>query len=175
MSAAADHRKCVRRERAKQDMQQTIFFQDPKENKVDFQGNPSKFAKLTEKGIDPFRNTTCPFCLGLSRFRLFLISGKKGFNRALGKCPLCGQGDKLQTLVKMELWGPEEYAEFVFDYRRSGFWQKINFDTWTKRLALMKWTDRFWTKYKQLRGDGPDPEREKELEQQWKNYEESFE
>ena len=169
-----DHRRFVRQEHAKKDMQQTVFFQDTAKQTIDFKGNPNKYATLTTKGIDPFRNTTCPFCLGYSRLRLFLQSTKKGFNRGIGKCPLCGQGAKLQTLVKMETWGPEEYAQFVFDYRSSGFWQKIDFASWKKRLALMGWTERFWNKYKELRGDSPDPEREKQLEEQWKNYEESY-
>ena len=167
------HRKFTRQERAKQDMQQTVFFQDAKEKTIDFKGNPNQWVKFTEKGIDPFKNTTCPFCLGYNRLRLFLVSTKKGYDRGSGKCPLCGKGAKLQTLVKMETWGPEEYAAFVFDYRSSGFWQKIKFDTWKKRLGMMGWNEQFWNEYRRLRGDAPDAEREKELEEKWKEYEET--
>jgi hypothetical protein len=168
-----EHRKFVRQEHAKQDLQQTVFFQE-ESKEIDFKGNPNKYAKLTEKGVDPFRNTTCPFCLGYNRLRLFLVSTKKGYDRGKGKCPLCGQGAKLQTLVKMETWGPEEYAQFVFDYRSSGFWQKIKFHEWKKRLTLMCWTEQFWNEYRRLRGDAPDAEREKELEEKWKTYEEPY-
>ncbi len=158
-------------EKAKLDKQQTMFAFH--EGEAVIKDNPSKYAKITEKSIDPFRNTTCPFCLSLNRLSTFLISTKKGFDRGLGKCPSCGQKMKLVTLVKMESWKPEEYAAFVFDYRRSGFWQKISFATWKNRLKLMGWTKPFWDEYKRLRGDAPDAEKEKEFEEKWKAYEES--
>lgn len=162
-----------RAKKAKNDMQQTVFYQEP-QGETCFKGNPNKYAQITTRGIDPFQNTTCPFCLSYHRLRAFLISTKKGFDRGTGKCPSCGLKMHLKTLVSMEKWTPEEYARFVFDYRSSGFWQKINFATWKNRLRLMKWTERFWNEYKLLRGDAPDPQREKELEEKWKSYEESF-
>jgi len=163
----------TRIEKARKDMQQTIFYTDPAKQAVDFMGNPHRYAQLTAKGVDPYRMTTCPFCLGYSRLRAFLQSTKKGFNRKTGRCPLCGKGANLTTLVAMETWTPEEYAKFVFDYRSSGFWQKINFNQWKDRLKIMGWTRQFWDTYKELRGDSPDAQREKELEEQWKNYDEA--
>lgn len=157
-------------EKAKLDKQQTVFALQ--EDAV-IKDNPSKYAVVTQTGIDPFKNTTCPFCLSLNRVRTFLISTKKGFDRGLGKCPSCGQKMKLQTLVKMETWKPEEYAAFVFDYRKSGFWQKIKFAEWKNRLKLMGWTKPFWDEYKRLRGDA-DPEKDKMFEEEWNAYEESF-
>lgn len=166
------HQRDIRLEKAKKDLRQTVFFQT-EGKEVSIKSNPHKFAIITEKGIDPFKNTTCPFCLGISRLRLFLISTKKGFDRGKGKCPLCGQGMRLQTLVKMETWKPEEYAAFVFGYRTSGFWQKIDFATWKKRLGLMGWTQPFWDEYKRLRGDGSDALTEEE-KRQVKEYEKMF-
>jgi transcription elongation factor Elf1 len=109
-------------EEVQKDLQQSIFFKTENQE-ITLKGNPHKFATVTEKGIDPFKNTTCPFCLSYSKLRLFLISTKKGFDRGRGVCPVCGQGMKLQTLVKMEKWTAKEYAQFVFDYRSSMFWQ----------------------------------------------------
>lgn len=163
-------RLCKIQVQLKEDRHQTLFSTNPAEI---IQENKYKYAKITEKGIDPFRNTTCPFCLSYVRLRLFLISNKKGYDRGLGKCPECGQKMKLKTLVMMETCEPEEYAKFVFEYRRSGFWQKIKFASWKDRLKIMKWTKRFWDEYKRLRGDSPDPEGEKELEEKWKSYEEA--
>lgn len=163
----------IRIEKARKDIEQTVFYIDASKQAVDFQGNPHRYAQFTEKGVDPYHMTTCPFCLGYSRLRAFLQSTKKGFNRKAGKCPLCGKGANLDTLIKMETWTAEEYAKFVFDYRSSGFWQKINFSQWKDRLKIMGWTQIFWDAYKQLRGDSPDPQREKELEEKWKDYEEA--
>jgi hypothetical protein len=120
---------------------------------------------------------TCPFCLGMDKLRVFLISTKKGYNRAQGKCPLCGNGARLQTLVYMTSWTPEQYAAFVYPYARMGFWKKINaigFGTWKKRLQMMGWTERFWNEYKRLRGDLEEEEKEKEYEKEWEAYERSF-
>ncbi len=160
---AAEHRKFIRQERVKQDRQQTVFFKT--EHEVTFTNNPNKWATLTNQGLDPYRNVTCIFCLGISKLRLFLISTKKGYNRSLGKCPVCGQKMRLETLVKMLKWTPEEYAKFVFDYRQSGFWQKVAFEDWKKRLDMMGWSQPFWTEYKRLRGD---PENYAEYEQSFK-------
>lgn len=167
-------RKWAIQEKASSDMEQTVFYQDKTSNTLDFQGNPNMYAKIVQKGIDPYKNTTCPFCLALNRLRLFLISTKKGYDKRLGQCPSCGQKMNLATLIKMETCTPEEYAALVFDYRRSGFWQKTDFTTWKNRMKIMKWTQPFWNEYKRLRGDAPDPQGEKELEQKWQNYEESF-
>jgi hypothetical protein len=150
-----DHRRYVRQEHAKKDKEQTVFFKDAT-GETNFKGNPRTWATFTERGIDPFKDVTCPFCLGLNKLRLFLISTKKGYDRGRGKCPLCDQGIKLQTLINMSSWTPEQYAAFVFDYRRSGFWQKIQFSTWKKRLGMMGWTRQFWDEYKKLKGESSD-------------------
>jgi hypothetical protein len=161
-----------RQEHVKKDLQQTVFQSEASD--VLIKGNPHKFATVTEKGIDPFKSTTCPFCLSYSKLRLFLISTSKGFDRGRGKCPVCGQGMKLQTLVKMEKWTPQEYAKFVFDYRSQGFWQKIKFETWSKHLKMMNWTQPFWDEYKRLKDDLPDAEGQRAAEDKWSDYEGSF-
>jgi hypothetical protein len=59
---------------------------------------------------------------------------------------------RLKTLMDMLKWGPREYAEFVAPYASDGFWKKCKWEVWKKRLFLMKWTQEFWTRYHELRG-----------------------
>lgn len=160
-----EHRKYVRQERASKDLQQTVFAQGA------LKENPHKWATYTEKGLDPFRDVTCLFCLGLNPVRLFLISTKKGYHRSQGKCPLCGQGMMLKSLSKV-MTSPEQYAVFAYNYAKMGFWKKVSFEIWKKRLGMMGWTDRFWTEYKRLRGDLDKEAENRELEEKWKEYEE---
>jgi len=156
-----------------EDKEQMLFCQTASQE-LGLKANPSKFATIAEKGIDPFEKTTCPFCLGLNPLRLFLISAKKGYDRGIGKCPLCDKKMKLSTIVKMETWTPEQYAAFVYDYRSSGFWQKISFATWKKRLNMMNWGKRFWDEYKRLKGGFLDDETERRYKELANEYEASF-
>ena len=168
-----EHKKYLRQERVRKDKLQTVFFRTAYE--TTFTNNSSNSIRTAEMGLEPFKDVTCPFCLGLNKMRFFLISTKKGFNRSLGKCPLCQNGMRLQTLMKMTVWTPEQYAAFVYDYRRSGFWQKIQFPIWKKRLGMMGWTEKFWTDYKRLRGDVEKEAEDRELEDKWADYEASAE
>jgi transcription elongation factor Elf1 len=93
----------------------------------------------------------CPFCFHKDDIGIYLISTKKGFHKSLGKCPECGNEMQIKTLTAdMSI---EQYAEFVFGYSKSGFWQKINFKKFNERLKAIGWSERFWLKYKQLKGD----------------------
>ena len=166
-------------EKAHNDEAQTVFFTD-KEGQTDFKGNPARYTKIEQKGIDPYKMTTCPFCLSYLRLQKFLISDAKGkgINKGRGKCPECGEGLQLKTLVMMATATPEQYAKFCYDYRRSGFWQKkigeARFPTWKRRLALMKWTQPFWNEYKKLRGDTVDPEQKKREDEIFADYDSAF-
>ena len=162
--------------KASEDKAQMLF--SPAGEDVSLKANPSKFVTITESGIDPFKKTTCPFCLSFSQLRTFLISTKKGFDRGKGKCPVCGLGMQLKTLVKMETWTAKEYAAWVFEYRSSGFWQKLQpfFQTWKKHLGMMNWSKDFWDEYKRLR-DGvsvPDAQTQRYYDDAFSAYEESF-
>lgn len=155
------HQKYPRQQHAKEDMQQTMFYQNPS-NQVDFKGNPNKYAKIEEKKIDYTKKVTCPFCLSWMPLNHFLISGKKGINKGLGKCSECGAGMRLKTLFALGSWTPEEYAKFVVEYPYGAFFAKINknFGAWKARLQLMKWSERFWLEYRRL---NPKLEDEKEV------------
>ena len=52
--------------RASEDKQQMVFCQESSQE-VQLHANSSEFATITEKGIDPFKSTTCPFCLSYSQ------------------------------------------------------------------------------------------------------------
>lgn len=149
MSKTAAHRKYVREEKAKIDKQQTLFFSTGKSTSI--VENTHRFAKLEARGLDPFKNVTCPYCLSYMKLRTYLKSTKKGFNKKDGKCSLCGNSFELETLVKMGKWTPEEYAQYVYNSRRSGFWQKIKFYEWKERMELMGWLKQFWDAYKKLK------------------------
>jgi transcription elongation factor Elf1 len=140
-----ESRRYKRQERARYDKAQTVLTEEGPAP------NPRNYARKAQALVDPAKKVTCPFCLGLDEFRLFLVSTKKGVSRALGKCPMCGKGLKLRTLVEMVKWGPREYAEFVAPYASDGFWQKVPWDVWKDRLKIMGWTQPFWDRYHELR------------------------
>jgi len=94
----------------------------------------------------------CPFCLHIGKINEFLINTTHGYHRGLGKCPECKNGMRLSTLTVE--WTPEQYAEFAYPYSTDGFWQKVPFEKWKERLHKIGWAHRFWTRYKQLKGEG---------------------
>lgn len=145
-TSALEHRRYLRQEKAKQDLYQRTLSQGGSEPNL----NP--FTVRPEPTLDISKKTTCPFCLGLSEFRLFLTSSKKGFNTYLGNCPLCHQNVTLRVLKNMRTWGPREFAEFVAPYSLEGFWKKMDFKTWKNRLTIMGWASEFWDRYHELKG-----------------------
>ncbi len=171
----SDVRRYRRQEKAKLCLQQFQFGA-----KGEIKENPHRFAHIEEKGIDPYKDVTCPFCLGLSKLRLWLLSTKKGYDRGKGRCPECGHNAQFRTLYT-QLSSPEQYANFAYPYAKSGFWTKIKehpnnkgadkFPEWKKRLALMGWTERFWNEYKRLRGDPEKEEEEKRISEGYAAYE----
>ena len=69
---------------------------------------------------------------------------------------------------------PEQYADCVYDYRSSGFFQKIKFDAWKKRLWEVGWSMRFWTRYKALKGEDADKTFDGKLDFATREEEEAF-
>jgi transcription elongation factor Elf1 len=145
--------------------------------------NPSLYTVIeSSMAINPKKKVTCPFCLGLSEFRLFLVSGKKGISLGTAKCPLCGLTFRMKSLVCMAKWTAKEYADWVFEYSHAGFWTKVKFDTWKKRLYLMRWTEEFWERYHELKGEDKDEsytdyvdrsQREEAMEKGWTDPQET--
>ena len=135
----------VRAEKAKHDKTQMVFCSSG------IKVNPNVVVVAHETLLPLNKQVSCPFCLGLSEFRKFLVSTKQGISRSMGKCPLCGQGLYLKTLFTMSKTNAKGYAEWVFSYK--GFWKNINFSQWKGRLQLMGWTREFWDAYKALKSE----------------------
>ena len=92
----------------------------------------------------------CPFCLFegvLSRFTLIYNKGGVAY---MAVCPDCKNRMVVRSLVECMTVG--EYADWVFGYASSGFWQKINFRVWSGRLYGLGMSEEFWVRYKELKG-----------------------
>lgn len=97
------------------------------------------------------RMATCPFCLHQSSTDKFAVSCKKGFNKRLGKCPECKNQSMWMTLHRK--WKIKEFALFVYNYSREGFWSKCKYPAFNGRLRLIGQLDNFWNEYRRLKGD----------------------
>lgn len=139
------YRKYNREQAAKDDKQQTML--NPKSPSF-FQARRKPEIQVTETYTGTYM---CPFCLHQDRINAYLISTKKGYHQGLGRCPECGNNMQIRTLT-LEMT-PEQFAEFMFEYSCQGGWQKVKFKQFNERLFVMGWSERFWTRYKQLKGD----------------------
>jgi len=134
-----------REQKAKDDNKQArLDFQSPTLIKV----KPTIKTEITQTHVGEYM---CPFCLHKDRINLYLISTKKGYDKRLGQCPECHKKMNIDTLTKKMT--PEQFAEFAFGYSSSGYWQKVNFKVFNFRLEKMGWAQKFWTKYRELKGD----------------------
>jgi hypothetical protein len=141
-----EHRKYQRVEAVKKDKNQLMFT-----TLGSLKLNPNIVVISHDTLLPLTKQVSCPFCLGLSEFRLFLVSNKQGISRSMGKCPLCGQGMFLKSLSMMDKTNAAGYAKWAFNYK--GFFHKINFNQWKGRLQLMGWTSDFWEAYHALKGE----------------------
>jgi len=108
--------------------------------------------KPAKKDVTTITGTfMCPFCLHLGPISEYLVSTKKGISQGKALCPECKQGMMMRSLTSE--WTPEEFAEWVYPYTRSGFWQKCSFKKFNERLKRLGWSYPFWTRYKQLKGE----------------------
>jgi len=146
---AQAHRRYLRQQTTKDDKSQMVLCSSG------IKANPNIVAVAHEYILPLDKKVSCPFCLGLSEFRKFLVSNKAGISRTMGECQLCGEGMQLRSIALLAKGDAASYAKWVFIYR--GFWKKIKFNQWKGRLELIGWTQEFWDEYKRLKG-----EREKE-------------
>jgi len=132
----------------------------------------------------------CPFCLFYGRIEQFEFKTPKGNISKRLECPDCKNMMLRRTLEQK--MNAEQYAEWVFDYRLSGFWQKCNFKVWKERLYKLGLSHKFWEKYKLLKGElrTNEPQdydenfaqkewtkykqQEKQEDEQWEKYRESM-
>jgi hypothetical protein len=61
-------------------------------------------------------------------------------------------------------WKVKEFALFVFQYSREGFWSKCKYAQFNGRLRLIGQLDNFWNEYRRLKGD---PENDNENTEQY--------
>jgi len=141
----SEHDRYVRDSKSKDDKKQSKFDKSGWLQK----SKPEVTAVFTS--VSGNELVMCPFCLYTSKLSLFFVSTKKGISQHDAKCPECHNGMRMTSLWNE--WSPEEYAEFVYPYARSGFWQKCPFQTWSKRLRAIGWSYRFWARYKALKGE----------------------
>ena len=140
------HKKYVREQIAEYDKQQA---------KLTLNGiakNVATYVVIITQ-LQPEKIMICPFCLGQHKTMKFYISKKNGIDKRLGKCPECQNQMLLKTLISMLKWNAQEFAKWVYDYRLSGFWQKVNFNVWKKRLFDLNMSYEFWEEYKNLKGE----------------------
>jgi hypothetical protein len=95
----------------------------------------------------------CPFCLETSN--KFTVE-----SHGLVKCNNCSVEMKVKTLLFVKECSNQDYARWVFEYRLSGFFKKINFEKWNKKMKELGISYEFWEEYKKLRGDIEEKEEE---------------
>ena len=162
-----EHGRYVRDSKSKDDKQQSRFDKTgwikPKEKEPEVQ-----FTTVSGNEM-----VMCPFCLHTAKLSLFFVSTNKGISQGKAECPSCKNGMLMKSLYND--WGAEEYAQWVFDYRRSGFWQKCPFPTWKQRLYEIGWAHTFWTTYKELKGSDTSQSYFDQMNQQAEEYAKQWE
>ena len=96
----------------------------------------------------------CPFCLEKSN--KYTIK-----NKGLICCPNCLVDMKVKTILFVQDCSNQEYAQWVYNYRLSGFFSKINFEKWNKKLKDLGIAYEFWEEYKKLKGEENQEEKQK--------------
>lgn len=115
--------------------------------------NTFKYAKKSISETIGQKMLLCPFCL--EHYYYWQFKYDKGFY----ECKHCKNLMKGSTLVLMfevfnkELIDAEKYAKFVYGYRTSGFFKKINFKEWCEKLHYWNISFEFWNEYKKLKGE----------------------
>jgi len=133
-----------REQKAKEDKQQTRL--NPKSPSF-IQVKQETKTEITQIHTGEYY---CPFCLHVGKIEQYLISTKKGYHKGLGLCPECKNQMQFKSLTAA--WTPEQFAEWAYSYSASGYWQKVPFSKFNERLRQIGWLERFWARYKQLKG-----------------------
>jgi hypothetical protein len=107
--------------------------------------------------FDEKNNVMCPFCLHIGHQKDFLMYKDDKPITYRVKCPECEQTFLMKTL--MADMSVVEFADWVAEYARSGFWTKCSFEKFTARLKLLGWSKTFWERYRAMTGGGYKQER----------------
>jgi hypothetical protein len=144
-------RKYAREERMRSDHAQTCF-------QPDGSVQERYHARVQDASVDVNQIVVCPFCLQSDKLQAFLISNKKGISKSNAQCPKCQSGMRMNSLLRK--WDAESFAEWVFEYSKQGYWQKVKFEEWKERLNQLGWGQSFWTRYRALKGENEGAESE---------------
>lgn len=138
-------KKWKREQKAHDDKHQTILAPDRIAG-AKLREKPKVNFIITHKGL--YR---CPFCLYQATIERFLISTKKGFHKGLAKCRECGNQMRFSSLTAK--WTPEQFAEWCHGYAADGYWQKVPWTKFQDRLKHLGIAQKFWQRYKELKGE----------------------
>jgi len=97
----------------------------------------------------------CPFCLETSN--KFTIE-----SHGLVRCNNCSVDMKVKTLLFVKDCSNEDYAKWVFNYRLSGFFHKVNFEKWNQKMKDLGISFEFWDEYKKLKGENEEFEKKED-------------
>jgi len=166
----SEHKRYVRDQQSKKDEKQARFDNSGEVN-VSKPANTAVFISVNFN-----EKVWCPFCLYEAKLSRFLVVGKHGYQQGTAHCPECNNTMRMASLWND--WDAKKYAEWAFDYRLSGFWQKCPFAKWKERLFKIGWAHEFWTRYKALKGeaetdeifDSANTQARAHEEEEWKKY-----
>lgn len=121
--------------------------------------NDFKFAKIPLADILKEKATLCPFCLHQNFITHFI------YNQGFYQCVFCKNKMTEKTILNMIQWFTEcnspnikEFAKWVYNYRLSGFFQKIQFKEWNEALKDLGLSYDFWGYYNQFKGENTEDE-----------------
>jgi len=104
--------------------------------------------------IDEVNQYFFPFCLYIGYQKEFLMYKGDTLITYRVQCPDCGQTFNMKTLMSdMSIM---EFADWVADYARQGFWQKCDFEKFNQRLKQLGWSYLFWERYRAVTGKADD-------------------
>lgn len=124
------------------------LFYDKNQTKLTNTGCTPNTFRFAEKviSIKYNENLICPFCLNIEIFGHFIKKRKNIF-----ECPHCKNQMLKKTLDKIRKMNMSEFAKWVDDYSLSGFFSKINFESWNQKLYNLGLSYDFWEEYKRLK------------------------
>lgn len=145
-----DWRKKMKREQKAYDDQAQAILAPENPNFVRERGRVITTASMAHTG-----KYMCPFCLHIGKLQQFLVSTKKGISQKTAKCPECHNTMRMKTLTYD--FTVEQFAKWCAEYALSGYWQKVPFEKFNRRLKMLGIRYRFWKAYKTFKGEDEQP------------------
>lgn len=115
--------------------------------------NPNNFAKIFFADKVKDKMVICPFCLNIEYLSSYIL------DKGLYKCKYCKNRMTEKTLnIIFDIFNQQKidiaaYALWVYNYRLSGFFEKVDFKYWNNQMWKMSISQEFWDNYKRLKGE----------------------